>query len=361
MNTLPQRARVFGVRLLTLLGSLALALVVAELGLRCVAPQPISWLSVYEPDEVLPYRLQPLAEQQIDTGETSWRITIDALGHRNAPGATVDRAQPFLLGLGDSFAFGHGVDFEDSLYARLAAELGGGLAIRNAAVPGYGPVQYRQVLERELGEPGLAGVLVTSFLGNDFYDCVWGKEGPITDGALGATRGRRYWLKKHSHLYRFVSAHAHFLGLGRGESDLKLNARLMTSAAWNEKPLAQARDVFRTELGRMQELCRARGVPLFVLILPARASVDDALLESSAAAAGLSREKCERDLPTRTALTICAELDLPCLDASGCLRSLPAPLYFRFDGHFRPATTRALAHELAPLVRGRFFPRRSDA
>ena len=360
MKTLPPRARRFVVPLLALSGSLVLALLVAELGLRCLAPQPISWLSVYEPDPVLPYRLRPLAEQEIDTGETKWRIAIDALGQRNAPGAAVERERPFLLALGDSFAFGHGVDFEDSLSARLALELGGELALRNAAVPGYGPVQYRQVLERELDEPALAGVLVTSFLGNDFYDCVWAKEGPITDGALGATRGRRYWLKKNSHLYRFLSAHAHFLGLGRGESDLKLNARLMTPAAWDEKPLAEARATFRTELARMQELCRARGVPLLVLVLPARASVDDGLLGASIAAAGLTGGSYERNLPTRTVAALCAELGLPWLDTSAILRSLPGPLYFRFDGHFRAATTRALAHELAPLVRAQLCPRPSD-
>jgi hypothetical protein len=337
-------------RLLVAGAALALALFLAELGLRLFLPRPISWLSIYEPDEVLPYRLRPLAQQLVDTGETRWSIAIDSAGYRCASGAApLDTTAPFLLGLGDSFAFGHGVDQEQSLYARLERELGT-LPIRNACAPGYGPVQYRQMLERHLDQPGLAGVIVTSFLGNDFFDCTWSKAVPVTDGALGATRDPRYWLKKTSHLYRFLSASAHAVGLGRAESDLRLNARLLTTAAWDRKPLAPARAAFRAELERMRELCRARGLPLVCVLLPARASLDGELLAASLEAGGLAPGSYQRDLPTAVALELCAELGVPALDATPCLRALPAPLYFRFDGHFRPATTGALAAWLAPRL-----------
>lgn len=356
MNRPLLRLRALALRLVACLGSFALAAGAGELGLRLFLPQPISWLSIYEAADVLPYRLRPLADQMVDTGETTWRVWIDARGQRGAPGAAPsEEGRPFLLGLGDSFAFGHGVDFEDGLFAQLERELGGELALRNAAVPGYGPVQYRQVLERQPVDPDLAGVLVASFLGNDFHDCVWHKAGAITDGALGATRGRRYLLKKHSHLYRFLSARAHAFRVGRGDSDLGLNARLIARESWSEQPLAQAVPIFRAELERLRALCLERGVPLLVLLLPARVSVDDALLEATIAAGGPARRSRDRDLPTRTAATMCEELGLPWLDPCECLRSLDPPLYFQFDGHYRPETARALARWLAPHVRERFL------
>ena len=64
--------------------SLSLALVVAEFGLRLVAPQPISWLSIYAPHDVLPYRLAPGISQRVDTGETDWWVHVDTAGYRAA-------------------------------------------------------------------------------------------------------------------------------------------------------------------------------------------------------------------------------------------------------------------------------------
>jgi len=334
---------------------LALSAGVAELGLRLLAPQPISWLSIYAEDERLPYRLAPGVSQHVATGETDWRVYVDERGYRApAAGARPPEPGPYLLGLGDSFAFGHGTDQEESLYGMLDAALAG-VEVRNASVPGYGPEQYRMVLEDHLAAPDadrLAGVLVTSFLGNDFHDTLWNKERPITDGALGATAGRRYWIKKSSHLYRFLSARAHALGFGRGESDLHLNAELLTLEAWREGRLAEALEIYTRELRTIGELCRAADVPLFVILLPARATVDAELCSASIAGAGLEEDAWERDLPTRKAAAVCGRLAIPYFETGELLAGLPGPLYLRFDGHFQPATTRAIADTLLQ----RFLP-----
>ena len=335
------------------LAGLALATLVAELGLRLVAPQPISWLSIYAPDDVLPYRLAPGVSQHVDTGETDWWVLVDRKGYRAAsPGVENPDDAPYLLGLGDSFAFGHGTSYEDSLYGILDRELEG-LAVRNASVPGYGPEQYRMVLEEHLEHPGLEGVFLTSFLGNDFHDCIWNKERPITDGALGATVGRRYWIKKTSHLYRFLAARAHGFGWGRGESDLLLNAELMTHEAWNQGRLAEARRIFAAELERIRDLCRKRDVPLFVILLPARMTIDDEVFEASLKSAALEEGSWQRDLPSRKAAAACARLALSYFETGEFLGSCPKPIYLRFDGHFRAETTHALARAIVE----RFVPR----
>ena len=342
--------RRLGLGLAASLAGVVVAAGIGELGLRLAAPQPISWLSIYAPDEVLPYRLAPGVSQHVDTGETDWWVHVDAAGYRTgAPASAGPAAGAYLLGLGDSFAFGHGTAFEASLYGILDVELEG-VRVRNAAVPGYGPEQYRQVLEAHLDDPelaeGLKGVLVTSFLGNDFHDGIWNKRRPITDGALGATAGRRYWLKKSSHLYRFLAARAHALGVGRGESDLHLNAELLTKDEWVEGRLAEALAIYERELERIRDLCREHDLPLQVVLLPARATVDRELCEASVASAGLADGDWQPDLPTQKAAATCGRLSIPCFETSGLLGQLEPPLYLRFDGHFRPETTRAVARAI---------------
>ncbi len=70
---------------------------------------------------------------------------------RNAVGATPPPVAPGApLLLGDSFAFCHGVEFEENFGGLLAAE--GSLRVANAALPGWGPLQYRQMLDFQLSE-----------------------------------------------------------------------------------------------------------------------------------------------------------------------------------------------------------------
>ena len=325
---------------------LVLAIATGEIGLRLVAPQPISWLSIYAEDDVLPYRLAPGVSQHIDTGETDWWVHVDDAGYRAAAvGAPAQELEPYLLGLGDSFAFGHGTDYEDSLYGILDTKLED-VSVRNASVPGYGPEQYRKVLEKHLAAPDadrLAGVFLTSFLGNDFHDAIWNKERPITDGALGATAGRRYWIKKNSHLYRFLSARAHAMGFGRGESDLHLNAELLTRDEWASGRLSEALEIYTRELQTIRDLCRDADIPLFVILLPARATVDEELRTASVASVGLEESAWQADLPTQKAAAACGKLAIPYFETGELLATLPRPLYLRFDGHFQAATTHAVA------------------
>ena len=58
-------------------------IVIGELGVRIVAPQPASWLDVYRRHPALPfYALAPHVERLIDTGETRWTVFTDEHGYR---------------------------------------------------------------------------------------------------------------------------------------------------------------------------------------------------------------------------------------------------------------------------------------
>src|SRR5215472_4211898 len=65
---------------------------------------------------------------------------IDAWGYRSAiEGSTPDPAAPALIVAGESIAFGHGLEYEDTFAAVLGKRLG--LEVVNAAVAGYGSDQ----------------------------------------------------------------------------------------------------------------------------------------------------------------------------------------------------------------------------
>jgi hypothetical protein len=130
--------------------------------------------------------------------------------------------------------------------------------------------------------------------------------------------------------------------MGRGESDLLLNAELMTHDAWLSGRLADAERIYAKELERITELCRERDIPLFIVLLPARATVDDELFEASLASAALEEGAWQRDLPSRKAAAVCARLSLSYFETGEFLGALQKPLYLRFDGHFNAATTHAL-------------------
>src|SRR5690606_5372855 len=113
--------------------------------------------------------------------------------------------RPVVLVLGDSFTFGHGVDYERTFVASLAAREPE-LRFVNEGVPGYGPVQYRQLLELALARGTRPrAVFVVLFVGNDFQDCIWSKDLPVYEGVLGARAGVKDLVRRRSHLYRLLA------------------------------------------------------------------------------------------------------------------------------------------------------------
>lgn len=104
-----------------------------------------------------------------------WHIATDAAGVRG-PSAWTDGDRTRLLILGDSFAFGEGVDLADRFDVLLQARIPN-LSIVNLGVMGYGPDQqlirarpWKGTLRR-----GDAVLLLT--YGNDFYDLAQTRHG----------------------------------------------------------------------------------------------------------------------------------------------------------------------------------------
>jgi hypothetical protein len=149
--------------------SLVIGLAALELGGRAVASVIAKQGKLFRPDAELGWTPLPnLDVVRKNINDELWRVTTDAQGIRG-PSTWGDDAQRRLLILGDSFAFGEGVDLADRFDALLHEQMPD-LAIVNLGVMGYGPDQelirarpWKKTLRR-----GDAVLLLT--YGNDFYD-----------------------------------------------------------------------------------------------------------------------------------------------------------------------------------------------
>jgi len=299
----------------------------------------VSWLPIYRQHPELPfYALSPNERHQIYTGETDWIVEIDENGFRYDRSNNASN-RCTVLWLGDSYAFGHGVGYAESFIGIIDARSPGVRHI-NAAVPGYGPIQYRQVLDY-LNSSHLKydSVFVATYVGNDFHDTKWGKNRAVVDGIIGNRAGVKSFLKRKSHLYRLIASVYHRLAPLPATSFSVVMNQLASPDAWREDFLISATGRYERELEKLQVTAKSRGAGIGFLILPT----------SEAVASTFSRpEEVSVDrqplLPVKKAIEILERLDTDYLDLTPVLARHPREdVFFSFDGHLTKTGNRLVA------------------
>lgn len=309
---------------------LVFGLALSEIALRLVAPQPPSWLDVYRQHPVLKtYTLQPDVERLIDTGECRWTVRSDKDGYRVSK---IDSTSgPVVLCLGDSYAFGYGVDHEQTYTGLLQKKFAGSLRLINAAVPGYGPVQYEQVLDYSL-QQGIKPVcvIIGTYVGNDIHDSVWQKNVAVRNGVLGNRGDARSLVKMNSHLYRLFSKVYHRVSIGDDEA-FQFQEAMSKAENWNSGILQKAERAYADRFSAIASRCRENSIPLLVMIIPPRISV----ASTSTISGDLNHDGA--DLPVLHAARIMTDLQIPFIELTSQLVGQPLnEIYFRHDGHFTP-------------------------
>jgi lysophospholipase L1-like esterase len=255
--------------------SLALTLALVEVGFRLSqyvlhGVQVARWRAkspLYEilPGSALEYRMIPLAagERTIvgRSERTLWRFRINRDGFR---GEDILADKPpgtrRLLVLGDSYAFGWGVDdtavFPEQLEAPLTHRLGRPVEAINLAVPGYNTVQEHQLL-LETGDRYAPDVVLVAYAMND-AEPQW-----TVPPAPRQTYGdARLWAlefaKDRVNATFFPQAPVFRVRLRRHDLDYVAGFR-PESGKWRNAKRA---------LAGIADFARARGVPLVVLIVP---------------------------------------------------------------------------------------------
>ena len=212
--------------------STAITLLIAEFGLRLLAPnlasEPVTsnQYNFYRYDPVLGWSNIPDARGTFSRAEFSYELNINSLGLRGA-GITTEKpvGTRRIAVLGDSFVWGIGAA-EPELFTTLLAESLPATQVLNFGVAGYSPIQYHLLTDKVLAlDPDL--VIISFCLGNDFADAVyWNRydyykpyarldesgqlliDGyPIPDIKRFPGRhdsGPFAWMHEHSYLFRLV-------------------------------------------------------------------------------------------------------------------------------------------------------------
>ncbi len=270
---------------------LLVPLVLLEIGLRIFAPQPHA-VNVSEWHPVYGWHNRPGAHGFFQTPEFRMEVRIDSLGLRYRE---VTRRKPTgtyrILGLGDSFAFGHGVAADSCflavaeriLDARSRAAGGPRVEILNTGVGKWGTAQeYLYLMHEGFGfEPD--AVLLAFCVDNDFEnneeERVLRRVGdrlepvPSPEPRIRLLQG----LAQAIPGYSFLAEHSDAMNF------IRIRASVMEYVAMRKRQMAQpasavaaTRPAVDTTITTriMDELVRAtreKHLPLLVLFIPALA------------------------------------------------------------------------------------------
>lgn len=349
---------------------LAAALALTELAVRWVAPQPhlsvTPGLTVADPPDG--YRLRP-GYRGIYTNRIEYSVTVEVnrFGLRGpAPRDGGDELR--LLGLGDSFPFGTGVEEEEVFLERAAAELRSSahpVIALNAGTPGFGPDDAVSWLERHGLELGPDLVILALFLGNDLQDAMSGSRS-------GRPLARNAPPRRTSRFKAWLDAHSHTVVLLKRAIPLPLQGRVLS---WLGEPpplelhhlraevelllevpppwIERATEALAATLDRVAAPYR---VPIAVVLIPSDLQLDPELLRSAASYLGLEASEFDPDRPRRLLRRLSRERALPCLDLTESFRRRYAtgePLYYRYDRHWTPAGHALAGRELAGFLAAR--------
>ena len=161
-------AFVVGVSLLCLLAAEA----IARLSVYSI---PRLDLDIYRKSGDGQLLLRPGVTRRHSTRHWDVSVSINEEGWRDSPGLG-SAGDSVVLGLGDSLAFGWGVELEDSLFFLLEQQLTGRHRVRilKAGVPGTGPGDQLRLLQILGPKYQPSAVVLIFFAGNDFVDVQMG-------------------------------------------------------------------------------------------------------------------------------------------------------------------------------------------
>jgi hypothetical protein len=249
------RARRLVARLVLASTALVCAAVLAELfwrAFRTAGYGPTTNPRYVVHDPLLGWRYRPGARVRHATEDFDVEVAIGALGFREQ--ASLPSRAPEVLVLGDSLAFGWGVEGDRTFSALLEGGLG--CSVWNLGVSGYGTDQELLLLRERPFAEGLAfplapRVVLALFCPNDVEEVarpvMYGHAKPIFVGPPSAPVLSNVpvpcsWIEQVSHLYRSVHRHlVEALAEPLGPSEL---VRARELVAWLYERMAdEARDM----------------------------------------------------------------------------------------------------------------------
>jgi len=357
------------------------ALLIAEAAMRVFMPtfSPLSFDLYYRAGDGQ-LRLEPLARRQHAHPEWNVAVQINRDGFRDLDARPADE-QPRVLSLGDSLAFGWGVEYEDAYLTRLEASLGGpqtGVRVIKAGIPGTGTTDQLALLRSLLPLHHRVDMVVLSFnVGNDFSDVAEGgaSQFDVVDGLLvrrgetGAGQGlfarAKSWFKRKSYVAQLVAQwlwqrerrrtettavrDRPHLGLAQRDHWLQQLTQIHLREPFPAR-LQRGVDSTLAALTEIQQLARERDARFLLLVVPRSIQVYDSDKRRYAEAFGAAPDDWDMERPQRILAEWARQQGGESLDLLPGLRhaasSISERLYYFPDSHLTRAGHRIVSEEL---------------
>lgn len=356
-------------RLLLLILSVVIGLLLAELAVRLVRPQPVMLVSpgLYAPDPPRRYRLQPGFEGSISNRvEFDTRVAINRQGLRGPEIGPKAPGTFRVLALGDSFAFGVGAQEGETYPAQLQRILrsrGMRAEVLNAGAPGFGvpdAVAWFQRWGWTL-EPDV--VLVTVFVANDLQDAApGGPKAVAVDGVLmiegEKQRGLSRWLYYHSHLYVLLKTSVlgglarRLLGAPEPLETRELRSELeLYSKGRLPKPLREGAEATEQAVAGLAR--SAGGARVLAVVLPSLIQVDAHRWQAALQRFGRDPQGYDRERPNRLIRAVFARHGIPAIDLTASFAAAVRRgerIYYPIDQHLTPAGYQLTAKVVAEAL-----------
>lgn len=363
----PARRASLRAKLLLCLLVTVVSLLFFEAGLRIFWRPPPKFMAahltgtrLFLSDKDLGWRMAPNFRSDFDWywGETS-TIRTNSSGFRDVEHAR-ERSEgvPRVVVLGDSHAFGYGVQ-ADEMFTSVLRTLLPGVEILNLAETGYNTRQCRALFV-EHGAAFLPDVVVLAFTQNDV-----GHQVIPSILAVTAPKDRDSALIQSSYLLQFLRERVNssrslarlFVSLGikeelGGYELLDTNLR----PALRDYPPELLRDWKETcgELRLLRDACAAAGAKLLVTSVPAMQTVDASRLERSLTYLDYGPEDFDVEKPYRKLGEYCGADGIAFLDAYPAFvesQRAGEPPHLKHDLHINAKGHRIVAELLAPRLK----------
>ena len=296
-------------------------------------------------------------------GEAEFRTTVttNSLGFRGPELRVLEPRDPVrMLVLGDSFAYGVGVEDDATFSARLAA-LEPGLEVLNAGVNGYA-TSHELLLLREVGLGVHPDLVLLTFFWNDVTEA-WRKPSPpftLVDGRLvdpphgpddprlsdWPDPNRRTWLQD-SRARRFLKDRA---DRARWRLRVALGIPVDEPSRLDPEKRARAWELCFAMLREMDRLVRSSGARFAIAVIPDQVQVYPELERT---VLGID----EADIEVQEALAAFArDHGIPYIDLLPALRAARAAhpgarLYYPMDRHLTAEGHRIVSEGLSAGLR----------
>jgi lysophospholipase L1-like esterase len=275
----------------------------------------------FDPDPHLGWRMKPRARLEWVVEGRAHELLSDELGFRI--GARELSGTRMLAVLGDSFAWGAGVEFEETFAAQTAERIE--WRVRIFGQPGFGVDQIAETLRRA-ALPERPDLVLVAIYAPDFersldaFRVVEGMAKPAHRLAAGELAPRTERDTPHR-LWRWLDEHSWALAA----------ANLASRRLAMRWPHGEWWELNRAFVERMIEDCRAANTPLAFVHVPTISW---------------------RTFPAFGEL--CASHGVPWLDPANEWRARPAGAYYPVDKHLTATGHAWFAERLAPWLRSSF-------